>query len=279
MTDLFQGLMLLGTGIMILFLGINYLGGLEDFWQHLPRAHKLPFPNFNEDPSFPSVGIFWQDGIANTAMFYFLNQGVIMRFLSTKSLQDGRKAIFTVILVLMPIAACVVASGGWVAKAMVHAGILPGDLQADEAFFIASDFLSRPGIFGLILATMTAALMSTVDTLITAVAAIVVNDVYRPMNPKANEKNPGYSSRERAWMDEVVHAGYVDTFRLFNTDPGQYTWWSYRFNARAKNIGWRIDYFFVNEGFVDQLEDADIHDDIMGSDHCPVSLTLNGKGI
>ena len=189
MTDLFQGLMLLATGIMILFLGIDYLGGLESFWHHLPRTHKLAFPNFNEDPSFPSVGIFWQDGMANTAMFYFLNQGVIMRFLSAKSLQDGRKAVFTVVLVLMPIAACVVASGGWMAKALVQGGFLPATIKADEAFFIAADFLSRPGIFGLILATMTAALMSTVDTLITAVAAIVVNDVYQPLfNPGANEK-------------------------------------------------------------------------------------------
>ena len=189
MTDLFQGLMLLATGIIILFLGIDYLGGLESFWHHLPRTHKLAFPNFNEDPSFPSVGIFWQDGMANTAMFYFLNQGVIMRFLSAKSLQDGRKAVFTVVLVLMPIAACVVASGGWMAKALVQGGFLPATIKADEAFFIAADFLSRPGIFGLILATMTAALMSTVDTLITAVAAIVVNDVYQPLfNPGANEK-------------------------------------------------------------------------------------------
>ncbi|MED5426737.1 MAG: hypothetical protein VX586_02600, partial [Candidatus Neomarinimicrobiota bacterium] len=155
MTDLFQGLMLLATGVIILFLGIDYLGGLESFWHHLPRTHKLAFPNYNEDPSFPSVGIFWQDGMANTAMFYFLNQGVIMRFLSAKSLQDGRKAVFTVVLVLMPIAACVVASGGWMAKALVQGGFLPATIKADEAFFIAADFLSRPGIFGLILATMT----------------------------------------------------------------------------------------------------------------------------
>ncbi len=189
MTDLFQGVMLLATGILILFLGIHYLGGLDEFWLNLPRSHKLAFPNFNRDPSFPSIGIFWQDGIANTAMFYFLNQGIIMRFMSAKSLKDGRKAFFGVVLVLMPLAACVVASGGWVAKALVHAGYLPADIKPDEAFFIASDFLSRPGVFGLILATLTAALMSTVDTLITGVAAIVVNDVYKPIfNPKATEK-------------------------------------------------------------------------------------------
>ncbi|HHB76402.1 MAG TPA: exodeoxyribonuclease III [Desulfobulbus sp.] len=102
-----------------------------------------------------------------------------------------------------------------------------------------------------------------------------LNVAHKPIdlaNPKANEKNPGYSAQERAWMDEVVHAGYVDTFRLFNTDPGQYTWWSYRFNARAKNIGWRIDYFLVDPGSRDRVIDAAIHDDITGSDHCPVSL-------
>ncbi|MEC9259357.1 MAG: hypothetical protein VX541_12735, partial [Candidatus Poribacteria bacterium] len=171
MTDLFQGIMLLTTGILILFLGINYLGGLEQFWGHLPRTHRLAFPNFNSDPSFPSVGIFWQDGMANTAMFFFLNQGFAMRFMSAKSLMDGRKAILVVVLVLMPVAAIVVASGGWVAKALVHAGMLPPNIRADEAFFVASEFLSKPGVFGLILATMTAALMSTVDTLITAIAA------------------------------------------------------------------------------------------------------------
>ncbi len=91
-------------------------------------------------------------------------------------------------------------------------------------------------------------------------------------NPKSNEKNPGFSPPERAWMDELVHAGYVDTFRLFNQEPEQYSWWSYRFNARARNIGWRIDYFVVDPGSRDRVRGAAIHDDIPGSDHCPVSL-------
>ncbi len=91
-------------------------------------------------------------------------------------------------------------------------------------------------------------------------------------NPKANEKNPGFSPLERAWMDEVVHAGYVDTFRLVNKEPEQYTWWSYRFNAREKNIGWRIDYFVVDPGSRGRVIDAAIHQEVLGSDHCPVSL-------
>jgi len=101
------------------------------------------------------------------------------------------------------------------------------------------------------------------------------NVAHKPIdlaNPKANEKNPGYSPEERAWMEELTGSGYVDTFRQFNQEPEQYTWWSYRFNARAKNIGWRIDYFFVDAGSVDRLVSAAIHDDVLGSDHCPVSI-------
>ncbi|MHC4672497.1 MAG: sodium:solute symporter family protein [Planctomycetota bacterium] len=189
MTDLFQGIMLLATGIIILVLGICYLDGFENFWENLPRPHRLAFANFNKDPSFSGTGIFWQDAMANSAMFYFINQGIIMRFMAAKSIRDARRAMIVVPIVLMPIAACVVASGGWVGKALVHAGILPTETQADEAFFVAAEFLSRPGLFGFTLAALTAALMSTVDTLITAVSAIVVNDVYKPyIKPQANEK-------------------------------------------------------------------------------------------
>jgi len=102
-----------------------------------------------------------------------------------------------------------------------------------------------------------------------------LNVAHKPIdlaNPKANEKNPGYSPEERAWMDEVVSAGFVDTFRKFNQEPEQYSWWSYRFNARAKNIGWRIDYFLVDPGSDSRVIGAAIHDDVLGSDHCPVSL-------
>ena len=93
-------------------------------------------------------------------------------------------------------------------------------------------------------------------------------------NPKSNVRNPGFSPEERAWMDRIVEAGYIDTFRKFDPSPERYTWWSYRFNARAKNIGWRIDYFIVDQASANRLVDAAIHDEIMGSDHCPVSLTF-----
>ncbi|HIJ78993.1 MAG: exodeoxyribonuclease III [Desulfobulbaceae bacterium] len=93
-------------------------------------------------------------------------------------------------------------------------------------------------------------------------------------NPKQNEKNPGFAPEERAWMDEFIAAGYIDTFRLFNQQPGQYTWWSYRFNARARNIGWRIDYFCVDAKSEKRVAGAEILADIAGSDHCPVVLTF-----
>ncbi len=91
-------------------------------------------------------------------------------------------------------------------------------------------------------------------------------------NPKQNEKNPGFSAQERAWMDTFVNSGYIDTFRIFNQAPGHYTWWSYRFNARAKDIGWRIDYFCVDKKSKKRVLAADILKDVMGSDHCPVSI-------
>lgn len=90
--------------------------------------------------------------------------------------------------------------------------------------------------------------------------------------PRENRGNAGFSDEERAWMDSFLAAGYLDTFRKFCPDPGQYSWWSYRANARQKNIGWRIDYFVVDEKSDERVLDAGILADIMGSDHCPVSL-------
>jgi exodeoxyribonuclease-3 len=93
-------------------------------------------------------------------------------------------------------------------------------------------------------------------------------------NPKSNEKNAGFLPEERAWMDTFLQAGYIDTFRNFNPDPGHYTWWSYRPGVREKNIGWRLDYFAVNQEFKDRLKSALHQCEIKGSDHCPVVLTV-----
>jgi exodeoxyribonuclease-3 len=95
-------------------------------------------------------------------------------------------------------------------------------------------------------------------------------------NWKTNRKNAGFSDEERAKFSEVVANGFIDTFRYFHPDAeGRYSWWSYRFNARKNNAGWRIDYFLVSEALKDALVDADIHENIFGSDHCPVSLKLS----
>lgn len=94
-------------------------------------------------------------------------------------------------------------------------------------------------------------------------------------NPKTNRKNAGFTDEERAKFGEVLKAGFIDTFRYFYPDmEGIYSWWSYRFSARAKNAGWRIDYFCVSESLKDRLADAKILTDVMGSDHCPIELDL-----
>ena len=157
MTDLFQGVMLMATGLVLLYLGMDYLGGADAFWDHLPRGHRQAFPDFNSDPSYPAVGVFWQDAMANSAKFYFLNQGMVMRLMAARTVHDSRKAMVTMLLVLMPIAAVVVASGGWVGQALVHAGALPADIPPKESFFITAELLSRPGVFGLVMAALTAA--------------------------------------------------------------------------------------------------------------------------
>lgn len=92
-------------------------------------------------------------------------------------------------------------------------------------------------------------------------------------NPKTNRKNAGFTDEEREKMTKLQEAGFVDTFRYFYPDQeGIYSWWSYRFNARKNNAGWRIDYFMVSQSLSDRLKDAKILTDIMGSDHCPIEL-------
>jgi len=93
-------------------------------------------------------------------------------------------------------------------------------------------------------------------------------------NPKANQKNAGFLPEERAWMNKFVEQGYIDTFRVFHPGPDHYTWWSYRTGVREKNIGWRLDHFFVGPEIKDRLKDAHHRHAVMGSDHCPVILEI-----
>ncbi len=105
-----------------------------------------------------------------------------------------------------------------------------------------------------------------------------VNTAHRAIdlkNPKANEKNSGFLPEERAWLDKWIAHGYVDSFRERRPDePDHYTWWSYRANVRARNIGWRIDYFFTTSDLAAKVKDAFIAPEVMGSDHCPIGLEI-----
>ena len=92
--------------------------------------------------------------------------------------------------------------------------------------------------------------------------------------PKENEKISGFLQIERAWIDTFIDHGYVDTFRHFNKEPDQYTWWDLKSRARERNVGWRIDYFFVNKEFLPHLKKAFIMHDVMGSDHCPIGIEI-----
>lgn len=95
-------------------------------------------------------------------------------------------------------------------------------------------------------------------------------------NPSSNRRNPGFSDEERQKMTELLEVGFIDSFRYFYPDAKErYSWWSYRTAARTRNIGWRIDYFIVSEKLEDKMVDADILDEVMGSDHCPVLLELS----
>ena len=94
-------------------------------------------------------------------------------------------------------------------------------------------------------------------------------------NPKTNRKNAGFTDEEREKFTDLLNAGFIDTFRYFNPEvTGIYSWWSYRFNSRKNNAGWRIDYFLASENMKDRLVSADIHTEVLGSDHCPVELVI-----
>lgn len=94
-------------------------------------------------------------------------------------------------------------------------------------------------------------------------------------NPKTNHQNAGFTDDERQKMTQLLDSGFTDSFRFKYPEEVQYSWWSYRFQARAKNVGWRIDYFIISNRLQDRLQDAKIHTEVMGSDHCPVEITID----
>lgn len=182
-TDLLQGGILLITGIVIFIIGIDYVGGFDSFWHLLPVEWRLPLADFNKPPDFNFVGIFWQDGVAGSVGFLFMNMGLLMRFMSAKSVDEGRKAAVFNVLFMLPISAIVVGSAGWVGKALLEMNNSPlnPNVNSDEVFIAVTHIIASEGVFGFVLAALTATLLSTVDSLINAIAAVYINDVHRPI--------------------------------------------------------------------------------------------------
>jgi SSS family solute:Na+ symporter len=227
-TDLLQGFILLFAGLLLFVLGLIYLGGFDVFWNILPTEWKMPLAKFNEPSSFNFVGIFWQDGVAGSIGFLFMNMGLIMRFMATKSVNEGRKAATFNILFMLPISAIVVGCAGWLGKAIsiTNPDVVPPNTSPDEIFVVIANIVSSPGVFGFIMAALTAALMSTVDTLINATAAIYINDIHRPIktwlkkydeDAKTEDRHELTSARISSVVITILGVLAVLVFRDFPT--------------------------------------------------------------
>tara|TARA_B100000073_G_scaffold336694_1_gene331802 strand:- start:3191 stop:4546 length:1356 start_codon:yes stop_codon:yes gene_type:complete len=232
-TDLFQGLILLFAGLLLFFLGLDYLGGghfsigLQSFWNYLTPNQKLPLAHFNHPPDFNFVGIFWQDGIAGSVGFLFLNQGLIMRFMAAKSVNEGRKAATFNVLLVLPISAIVVSNAGWIGRAIANGmpGVLPPNLEPNDVFVAVTNIVASPGVFGFIIAALCAALMSTADTLVNASSAIVVNDIYGPlMKKKQSEKKQLEIARYASLGVKVIAILLVPFFNTFGSIYEAHGW-------------------------------------------------------
>ena len=232
-TDLFQGFILIFSGLLLFILGLNYLadhsalGGLQTFWQNLTPAQKLPLAHFNRPPDFNFVGIFWQDGIAGSVGFLFLNQGLIMRFMAARSVNEGRKAAAFNVLLVLPISAIVVSNAGWIGRAIANAvpGALPAGMEGNDVFVAVTNVVSSPGVFGFIIAALCAALMSTADTLVNASSAIIVNDVYRPLaKKKTNDKEQLKIARFTSIGVKVMAVILVPFFNSFDSIYEAHGW-------------------------------------------------------
>lgn len=190
LSDVLQGVLLLGAGLWLLAMGVAYLGGFDMLWTGLSLGQKLPLSPWNDPPGFNFVGVFWQDAVNQGIVIYFLNQGHMLRFLSGRSVDTGRKAAAWLLILLQVVAALAVANAGWIGRALVTHGLIETGNKPDEIFMVVAHLLASPGVFGFILAALTAALMSTADTLINAAASIWVNDVWRlHVRPKAPDSH------------------------------------------------------------------------------------------
>ncbi|HUU98487.1 MAG TPA: sodium/solute symporter [Phycisphaerae bacterium] len=225
-TDLVQGLMLISAGLLLFFLGLWYLGGdgglatgLPNFWSNLTLAQRLPFSGFNKPPDFNFVGIFWQDGVASSITFLFINQGLIMRFMAAKSMTEGRRTILFNVCLILPLSMIVVGNAGWLGRAMVGMGILPDDLDPTKAFVTVASLVCLPGVFGFVLAALTAALMSTIDTLTNATSAVLIYDVYQPyIRPGRPDRHYLRAARLISLCTSAVGLGVGCIFAYYGED-------------------------------------------------------------
>ncbi len=216
-TDLFQGIMLYIAGGIAIFAGIYALGGFDEWWSFLPVSHRLPFVHLNENPKFSSAGLFWGEALAGSIAFTFMNQGFLMRYLTIKSVDDGRKAAFFNVMVTLPVSAIIVGAIGWIGKSLVmKQTALGGALTGYEFVHIENTFHTfivvcwatvkhNPWVFGFIVAALMAALMSTIDTLINACAAIGIYDLYKPLvKPEASDEHYLKAARWASIITTVI---------------------------------------------------------------------------
>ncbi len=224
-TDLFQGIMLYVAGGLAILAGIYALGGFGEWWAYLPESHRLPFVHLTNDPKFNTAGLFWGEALAGSIAFSFMNQGFIMRYLAIKSVHDGRKAALFNVIVTLPFSAIIVGAVGWIAKSLVvkqaaEGGVLEGlnHIHIENTFhtfiIVTWETLHQNSwLFGFVIAALTAALMSTIDTLINACAAIGIYDIYKPLiKPDADDKHYLKAARWASVITTIIGVSLVVWF-------------------------------------------------------------------
>lgn len=217
MTDVIQGFLLLFVGLGVVALGIYRVGGFDALISGMPHDHLYPFADFNKPAGFHFVGDFWNDAAVGTFSFYVINQGILMRFLSARSVVDGRKAMIFVAMFLMPLAAIAVGGAGWVGSALVSQGLIPAEVDPKEIFITVSKVVAMPGVYGFVVAAVVAALMSTLDTLITAVCAVVVNDIVRPMYPGESDEFYLKIAKQSAVVATIIGICLIPVYNSFSS--------------------------------------------------------------
>ena len=215
-TDVFQGIILYIVGLIIIVCGFYALGGFSEFWDYLPKSHRQPLAPLNSN-EYNTVGIFWGDAMAGGIAFLYMNQGFLMRFLTIKNVSHARMAAMANLVITLPLSALVIGGTGWIAKAVLTKQKAVGAaLQGYEWLTIddsrhtflltAFEVIQRnEWIIGFIFAALLAALMSTVDSLITAAAAIGIYDIYKPLfRPQADEKHYLKTARFAALASAII---------------------------------------------------------------------------